>query len=84
MVKLQITGLCATNGIKACEAAAIADADLRDLRVMAGTAAKAQGKTPTAPLGHTSPAMTTRYLRDKEVPVADGPSFRQVLNVRQK
>lgn len=70
--------------VKACEAAGILDADLRDLRAMSGTAAKAQGKNPTALLGHTSPAMTTRYLRDKEVPVVDGPSFRQTLDVRQK
>lgn len=47
---------------RACEAAAIADADLRDLRAMAGTAAKAQGKNPTALRGHTSPAMTHDIL----------------------
>lgn len=68
---------------KACSAAGIGDADLRDLRAMAGTAAKAQGMNPTALLGHTSSAMTARYLRDKEVPVVDGPSFRQALDVRQ-
>lgn len=48
----------------------------RDLRAMAGTAAKAQGKNPTALLGHTSAAMTARYLRDKEVSVVDGPTIR--------
>jgi integrase len=68
---------------KACAGAGVADADLRDLRAMSGTAAKAQGWNPTALLGHTSPAMTVRYLRDKEVPVVDGPTFRQVLDVRQ-
>ena len=71
---------------KACEAASVADADadLRDLRAMAGTAAKAQGKNPIALLGHTLPAMTKRYLRDKEVPAVDGQSLRQDLDVRQK
>jgi integrase len=61
---------------KACAAAGVADADLRDLRAMAVPAAKAQGKNLSALLGHTSPAMTARYLRDKEVPVVDGPTFR--------
>ncbi len=26
----------------------------------------------------TSPAMTRRYLRDKEIPVVEGPGFRRV------
>jgi integrase len=68
---------------KACAEASVADADLRDLRAMSGTAAKTQGKNPTALLGHTSAAMTARYLRDKEIPVVEGPAFRQILNVRQ-
>lgn len=61
----------------ACKAAGIEDAQLRDLRAMAGTAAKAQGKNPTILLGHTDPSMTRRYLRSKEVPEADAPSFGQ-------
>lgn len=62
----------------ACRAAGVEDADLRDLRAMSGTEADRQGKDPTKLLGHTSPAMTRRYLRDKEVPVVDGPSFGRV------
>jgi integrase len=61
--------------MEACIAAGVADADLRDLRAMSGTATKRQGQNPTALLGHTSPTMTARYLRDREVPVVDGPSF---------
>ncbi len=63
--------------VDACEAAGVLDADLRDLRAMSGTEAKRQGINPTALLGHTSPTMTARYLRDKEVPVVDGPSFKK-------
>lgn len=62
----------------ACRAAGVEDADLRDLRAMSGTEADRQGKNPTALLGHTSPAMTRRYLRDKEIPVVEGPSFGRV------
>lgn len=59
----------------ACKAAGVVDADLRDLRAMSGTAAEQQGMNPTALLGHTSAQMTKRYLRDKQVPEVDGPSF---------
>lgn len=61
--------------VSACAAAGIEDADLRDLRAMSGTAAQRQGIDPTKLLGHTSPTMTKRYLRDREIPVVDGPSF---------
>ena len=64
--------------VAACRDAGIEDADLRDLRAMSGTEAERQGKDPTKLLGHTSPAMTRRYLRDKEIPVVEGPSFRRV------
>lgn len=66
--------------VRACRAAGIEDTDLRDLRAMAATHAKAQGKDATALLGHASTSMTKRYLRDREVPVVEGPeldSFRQ-------
>lgn len=62
----------------ACKAAGVEDADLRDLRAVSGTEAKRQGKDPTKLLGHTSPTMTQRYLRDREIPVVEGPSFRRV------
>lgn len=68
----------------ACEAAGVADAHLHDLRALAATWAKKQGKDPTALLGHTSSAQTVRYLRDKEEPVADGPSFGHLLNSERK
>jgi hypothetical protein len=47
---------------------------------MAGTEAKRQGLDPTALLGHTDAKMTKRYLRDREIPVVNGPSFRQNLD----
>lgn len=62
---------------KACAAASVTDARLHDLRAFAATWAKKQGKNPTLLLGHTSEAQTLRYLRDKEEPVAEGPSFGQ-------
>lgn len=62
----------------ACKAAGVLDADLRDIRAMSATATKRQmdKKAASALLGHTSEAMTERYLRDKEVPQVDGPSFK--------
>lgn len=68
---------------RACEKAGVPDAQLRDLRAMAGTAAQAQGLDAQKLLGHTSPAMTKRYLRDRVAPVVDGPSIGQVLDVGQ-
>lgn len=59
----------------ACKVAGVADAELRDLRAMSGTAAEGQGLDPTALLGHTSAGMTRRYLRAKKVPEVEGPSF---------
>lgn len=61
----------------ACEAAGVADANIHDLRAMAGTEAEAQGKDPTALLGHADRQMTKRYLRDRVIPVVQGPSFGQ-------
>jgi len=62
---------------KACEAAGVADAHIHDLRAVALTAARKQGLNATRLAGHSSPAMTERYLRDREEPLADGPSFGQ-------
>jgi integrase len=62
---------------KARSAAGVPDARLHDLRALAATWAKKQGKNPTALLMHSSPAQTVRYLRDKEEPVTEGPSFGQ-------
>lgn len=69
---------------RTCVSAGVKDATMRDIRAMAATDADRQSKDATALLGHTSKAMTVRYLRDKQVPVVDGPSFRQQLDVRQK
>lgn len=60
---------------EACRLAGILDAQARDLRAMSATEARAQQKDPTALLGHATAATTRRYLRDKLVPVVDGPSI---------
>lgn len=60
---------------KARKAAGIPDATLHDLRAVAATTARKQGKNPTALLMHSSEAQTRRYLRDKEEPLLEGPSF---------
>jgi integrase len=64
----------------ACKKAGVENAHIRDLRAMAGTEAKRQGINPTALLGHTDAKMTRRYLRDREIPVVEGPSFGHVQN----
>lgn len=69
---------------KARKAAGVEDVQLRDLRAMSGTATRQQGNDPTALLGHKNKAMTDRYLRDRETPQVNGPSFGQVLDVGQK
>ena len=65
---------------KARAAAGVEDAQLRDLRAFAATWAKKQGKNPTALLMHSSPSQTVRYLREKEEPVAEGPSFGHLID----
>ncbi|MCK2086959.1 tyrosine-type recombinase/integrase [Thauera aromatica] len=62
---------------KAREAAGIPDVVLHDLRAMSGTEAEAQGADPQKLLEHTDRKMTERYLRDKKITQAEGPSFRQ-------
>lgn len=59
----------------AADAAGVVDALPNDQRAKAATDTKRQGKDATALLGHTSPAMTERYLRDRETPQVDGPSL---------
>lgn len=61
----------------ACEAAGIKDALPNDQRAKAATDTKRQGGDATALLGHTSAAMTDRYLRDRETPEVTGPTLRQ-------
>jgi integrase len=62
---------------KACKAAAVEDAEMRDIRAMSATAMKQQKGKQAAQdlLAHTTGVMTERYLRDKETPQVDGPSF---------
>lgn len=61
----------------ACKAAGVEDALPNDQRAKAATDINRQGGNATALLGHTSKAMTDRYLRDRETPEVDGPSLRQ-------
>jgi len=64
--------------LKATRSLGVQDARIHDLRAMALTAAKGQGLDATALAGHASEAQTDRYLRDREIPVVDGP---RVLDV---
>jgi integrase len=64
----------------ACVAAGVSDAHLHDLRAMALTRARSQGKDATALAGHSSPAMTARYLRDRDDIVVEGPDFGQSID----
>jgi integrase len=68
----------------ACAAAQVEGATLHDLRAKALTDAKRQGFDPTALAGHSSAAMTDRYIRLRETPEVKGPSFRQSPDVGQK
>lgn len=62
---------------KACAAAKIENAHLHDLRAMAATAV---GKDKaSALLGHTDERTTRIYLRGREVPLVEGPSFRRQI-----
>lgn len=59
----------------ACKAAKVEDAKPNDQRAQSLTAAKRQGKDPSALAGHKTEAMTERYLRDRETPQVEGPAF---------
>jgi integrase len=63
---------------RACARAQVADAHLHDLRAKSLTDAKRQGLDPQPLAGHSSPAMTARYLRSRERDLVTGPRFRQV------
>lgn len=69
---------------RACKAAGVEDATLHDIRAMAATDAKRQGRDATALLGHSTQATTTRYLRGREFEPVSGPSIGQVLDVLDK
>jgi integrase len=61
----------------ACAAGGVEGATIHDLRAMAGSEAKLAGLDAQALLGHTSARMTAGYLRDREVPVVQGPSLKK-------
>jgi integrase len=69
---------------EACAAAKVEDARLNDTRARAATTADAQGRNAQALLGHTSPEMTRRYLRDHATAEVRSPNIRQALDVGQK
>lgn len=60
---------------KACEAAGVTNLHLHDLRAMAATQAKMEGKDAQALLGHTSATQTATYLRDKSTPIVQAPEY---------
>lgn len=60
---------------RACALAGVEDARPNDQRAQSATATKKQGKNATTLLGHTSERMTDRYIRDRQRPEAEGPSF---------
>lgn len=74
-IRAQVDGSTIRRSRSGLRSAGVEDAHLHDLRAMALTAAEAQGKNPTALAGHTSPAQTKRYLRNRSEPVVESPSF---------
>jgi integrase len=64
----------------ACRAAGVENAHLHDLRAVAATKAKQQGKDATKLLAHTTTQQTERYLRGREEVLVEGPSYAEVLD----
>lgn len=69
---------------RACKAAGVVDATLHDIRAKSLTDAKKQGKNAQKLGGHTTEAMTNRYIRDRSFDLAEGPSIGQLLDVLDK
>ena len=65
----------------ACKKAGVENVTIHDLRAMSASDAKQQGLDAQILLGHTSGKMTERYLRDRELKVAQGPSIGQKRKV---
>ncbi len=61
----------------ACELAGVEDGHIHDIRAMATTDAKRQGKDPQKIAGHEDARTTKIYLRGLEVEVVDGPIMAQ-------
>jgi integrase len=59
------------------KAAAVEDMHIHDIRAKSLTDAKRQGKDAQKLAGHTDAKMTARYIRQREVDVAESPSFGQ-------
>lgn len=68
----------------AVRASGIENAQARDLRAVSATEAQEQGLDPQKLLGHTTEAMTRKYLRGRKTAVVLGPSFGQRPNIGQK
>ena len=77
-------GTVALQWRKAAKGAGVQDVRPNDPRAKSATDAKKQGKNPRALLGHTSDAMTERYLRQHDTPKVDGPSFGRSIGQRAK
>jgi integrase len=60
---------------RACRLAGVEDARPNDGRAKSATATRKQGGNAQALLGHKSPRMTERYLRDRDSPEVDGPDM---------
>jgi integrase len=73
-------GSIALQWQEACAAAGVKNFQRRDLRAVAATAAKKQGKNPTELLGHKNEGMTDRYIRDRDSPIVQGPQYGDVLD----
>lgn len=67
--------------IQACEKAGVEDTTPHDIRVMALTAVKNQYSKKAAQMlaAHSDEKTTDIYLRDREVPIVDGPVMTRVL-----
>jgi integrase len=63
---------------RACEVAKIEDATLHDIRAKSLTDAKRQGKSAQKLGGHSTEAMTNRYIRGRDYDLAEGPSIGQL------
>ena len=63
---------------RACALAKVEDTTLHDIRAKALTDAKKQGKNPQKLGGHSTEAMTNRYIRGRDFVVAEGPSIGQL------
>ena len=61
--------------VEICKAAGVADANLHDARAYSATEADRQGLDAQKLLGHDDRRTTKIYLRGREVPVVQGPTY---------